>query len=301
MMIRSWGFLMIAAVLLLCVAATGTATARTAAEGGGLAEVRERGVLRHIGIPYANFVTGAGDGFSVELAKGFADYLGVDYSFVPATWGSVISDLVGRKVRLADGEVIEGQRVPVKGDIIATGFTVLPWRKEVVAYSDPTFITQVWLIADSALPVKPIVPTGNLSRDIALTKEKVAGLSVLGVRNTCVDPALYGLASHGAEIVHFHGNLNELAPAVLGGKADATILDVPDSLVALQKWPGDIKILGPISEPQHMACAFRKGSTELLRAFNRYLQEVRKERRYAELVERYYPTVLEYFPEFFAR
>ena len=39
--------------------------------GGALAddlrEIRERGVLRHLGVPYANFVTGSGDGLDVEI------------------------------------------------------------------------------------------------------------------------------------------------------------------------------------------------------------------------------------------
>lgn len=32
-----------------------------------LKEIQARGEMRHLGIPYANFVTGAGDGFDVEL------------------------------------------------------------------------------------------------------------------------------------------------------------------------------------------------------------------------------------------
>jgi hypothetical protein len=33
----------------------------TIASGADLKEVKERGVLRHLGIPYANFITGSGD------------------------------------------------------------------------------------------------------------------------------------------------------------------------------------------------------------------------------------------------
>jgi len=42
-----------------------------------LPEIRARGELRHLGIRYANFVTGSGDGFDVELVRGFAEHLGV--------------------------------------------------------------------------------------------------------------------------------------------------------------------------------------------------------------------------------
>ena len=39
--------------------------------GADLQEIRSRGELRHLGIRYANFVTGSGEGFDVELVQGF--------------------------------------------------------------------------------------------------------------------------------------------------------------------------------------------------------------------------------------
>ena len=48
-----------------------------------LADIKARGELRHLGINYANFVTGAGDGFDVELVQGFAKHIGVKYKLVP--------------------------------------------------------------------------------------------------------------------------------------------------------------------------------------------------------------------------
>lgn len=41
-------------------------------------------------------------------------------------------------VRNGNETTLEGT-LPVKGDIIANGFTVLPWRQSVVLYSEPTF------------------------------------------------------------------------------------------------------------------------------------------------------------------
>ena len=47
------------------------------AQAGDLADLKARGELRHLGVVYANFVTGAGDGLDVELVQGFARSLGV--------------------------------------------------------------------------------------------------------------------------------------------------------------------------------------------------------------------------------
>ena len=64
-----------------------------------LQDIRARGVLRHLGVPYANFVTGSGDGMDVEIVQLFARHLGVRYEFVPSTWDDVIGDLTGKQIR----------------------------------------------------------------------------------------------------------------------------------------------------------------------------------------------------------
>ncbi len=38
-----------------------------------LDEIKKSGVLRHLGVPYANFVTGSGDGMDVELVSDIQD------------------------------------------------------------------------------------------------------------------------------------------------------------------------------------------------------------------------------------
>ncbi|MEY2689023.1 MAG: hypothetical protein RL375_3221, partial [Pseudomonadota bacterium] len=62
-------------LLVLCA----TALAASAAD---LKDIRERGVLRHLGIRYANFVTASDTGLDVEIVKGFAAHLGVRYELV---------------------------------------------------------------------------------------------------------------------------------------------------------------------------------------------------------------------------
>ncbi|MDP2968552.1 MAG: ABC transporter substrate-binding protein, partial [Deltaproteobacteria bacterium] len=58
--------------------------------GSDLAEVKAKGLLRHLGVPYANFVTGSGDGMDVGLVKLFAQHLGVKYEYVETSWGNLI-------------------------------------------------------------------------------------------------------------------------------------------------------------------------------------------------------------------
>ena len=266
---------------------------------GDLAEVKEKGVLRHLGIPYANFVTGSGDGLDVELMKMFAEHLGVRYEFVPTSWETIIGDLTGKKVKVKGDDLEIVGDAPVKGDVIANGFTVLPWREKIVDFSTPTFPTQVWLMARADSPLKPIKPSGNTDKDIEAVRALLKGHTILGKTGTCLDPALYNLESVQAKPILFPGSLNDLAPALIKGESSVTLLDVPDSLVALEKWPGQVIVIGPLSHMQDMGCAFAKSSPELRKAFNEFFAQCLKDGTYRKLIDKYYSSVLMYYPEFF--
>jgi len=268
-----------------------------------LPEIKARGELRHLGIRYANFVTGAGDGFDVELAQGFAKHIGVKYRLVYTDFYSVMRDLLGKNVvRKGDEVTLEGD-FPIKGDIIATGFTMLPWREKVLLYSEPTFPSQVLLIARADSPRKPIKGSDNLARDIKETKALIGKQSLLVMEKTCLDPANYGLKGTGLELKTYtkSSNINEMVPALLNLDADLSLLDVPDVILDLQKWAGKFKVLGPISEEQKLAAAFPKDAPLLRDAFNVYLRKIKADGSYDKLVNKYYPGIRRYFPEFFAK
>jgi len=267
-----------------------------------LADIKARGELRHLGINYANFVTGAGDGFDVELVQGFAKHIGVKYKLVPTDFVSVIRDLLGKDVvRQGDQVNLQGD-FPVKGDMIATGFTVLPWREKVLLYSAPTFPSQVLLVARADSPDKPIKGSADLDADIVETKAMIGSKSVLVMEKTCLDPANYGLKGKGIDLRMYtkSANLNEMVPALIKGDADFSLLDVPDAILDLQRWAGKIKVIGPISGHQELAAAFPKNSPELRKAFDEYLVRLKADGSYDKLVDKYYPGIRRYFPDFFA-
>ncbi len=271
------------------------------AHGRSVGEVKKAGVLRHLGIPYANFVTGAGDGMDVELIQRFAAHLGVKYEYVRTDWESIFGDLTGRSVTVKGTDAVIGDSVPVRGDIAANGITTLPWREQVVDFSIPTFPNQVWLMARGDSSVTPIKPTGDINKDIAAVRGVLASKSVLSKLGTCLDHSLYNIKETGAEVRMFTGGLNEMAPALLNKDADFSLLDVPDALVALGKWPGQLKVIGPLSPQQQMGVAFAKDSTELREAFNQFLRECIKDGSFMRLVHKYYPYVLDYYPDFFGK
>ncbi|WP_300437401.1 transporter substrate-binding domain-containing protein [Zoogloea sp.] len=265
-----------------------------------LQDIRTRGVLRHLGVPYANFVTGSGDGMDVEIVQLFARHLGVRYEFVPSTWGDVIGDLTGKEVRFKPTYREVGTR-PVRGDIIANGLTILPPRKKIIDYSDPTFPSAVWLLARPEAGVRPIKPSGNREQDIKTTKAMLKLGTTFVMDNSCLDPTLYDLEGKGYKLKRFTGstNLNDIVPALLKHESDMTLLDVPDVMVAMERWSGQVMVIGPISEEQRMAAAFRKDSPELRKAFNTFLAQIKQDGTYMKLVKKYFRAAPRYLPEFF--
>lgn len=274
-----------------------------------LDEIKADGVLRHIGVPYANFVSQykQGDetiesGLDVELMRGFAEHLGVRYEYVKANWENVFTLLNGESARYDNGQVIIGQhKQAIAGDVIANGATILEWRKQVVDFSDEYFPSAVWLIARSDSMLSPIIPGSSINKDIVQVKALIKGVDVLAMKHSCLDPELYNLDETGANIILpiKARKLNEMVPAILNNDAETTLLDVPDTLIALQRWPGEIKVIGPISEEQRMAVAFRKNSPALRNAFNLYLRQLKKEGTYNQLVKKYYPSVFHFYDDFF--
>ncbi|NEV64671.1 transporter substrate-binding domain-containing protein [Thiorhodococcus minor] len=281
--------------LLCCLLVSIGASARD------LPEIRADGVLRHLGIPYANFVTGAGGGLDLEVIEGFAQFLGLEYAFVPSTWATVFGDLTGRNAARSDDGVAWLGEAQVRGDLIASGMTMLDWRRQVVDFGIPTFPTGVWLVARADSTMSPIRPTGRLQSDIQQVRTLLPGRTLLAVPNTCLDPQLYRMSATGADIrlQPPERKLNELVPAILNADAEATMLDVPDALIALERWPGRIKVIGPISGRQFMAPAFPKDAPRLREAFNAYFADLKLSGRYREMVREYYPAVFRYYGDFF--
>ncbi|WP_239061076.1 transporter substrate-binding domain-containing protein [Desulfovibrio sp. JC022] len=255
--------------------------------------------MRHLGIPYANFVTAQQSGLDVELMQRFARHLGVGYEFVPSNWARVFGDLTGSHVYPVGDDVKLLGRAEIRGDVIATGLTILKWRKKIVDYSTPTFPTQILCLARKDFPMSPIKRGGNIDEAIQKVKAAIKGHLVMGKEKTCLDPALYGFKHTTSDVLNFPGEVNDLAPALLKGLADVSLIDVPDALVALDMWGDSLKVIGPVSEEQRMGVAFRKGSSDLLGEFNIFFAGLKNSGEYREMVLKYYPGVFEYYGDFF--
>lgn len=270
--------------------------------------IKQQGVLRHIGVPYANFVSyiqkdnfQSLSGLDVDLVKGFAASLGVEYQFVPAKWNNAIGKLTGQHAQFKNNQTIFGDACAIEGDIIANGVTILDWRTKLADFSNDYFPSAVWLVARSDSTLQPINPSSSINKDINTVKKLIKGKDVLAMEHSCLDPNLYDLYDTGANVIlpHTEQKLSEMVPAIMNKDAESTLLDVADTLIALEKWPGEIKVIGPVSQEQRMGAVFRKDSPELRKAFNQYLDDIKKDGSYLKLVEKHYPSVSYFYSAYF--
>jgi ABC-type amino acid transport substrate-binding protein len=292
----------VASLWLAGALAAGSGPGPRAPEDADLEAIRRRGVLRHLGIPYAHFVTGPGEGLDADLVRAFAASLGVRYEFVETTWSAALGDLVGRRVSPGRPDPRDAPVTVVRGDVLAAGVTVLPWRTRSVLFSAPTFPTQVWIVALSGSPVAPIAATGDVLRDVREARRALVGKRVLGVPGTCIDPALHDVAGAGGRPVLLQTQrLDEVAPALLRGEGDLALLDVADADLAFERWPGLLKVIGPVTPVQDMAAAFRRDSPGLRKAFDEFLAAIRADGTYERLVARHFPHAAALYPDRFPR
>jgi len=176
---------------------------------------------------------------------------------------------------------------------------VIPWREQVVDFSEPTFPTQIWLISRKDSSLRPVAVDRVGDRQIRDVKLQISnGYSIIGKKGTCLDPELYGITEN---VIMFNGPVSGIANAVARGEGDAAILDVPDTLIELRNPSSVIRVIGPVSEKQVMAVAFAKSSDGLRRKFNEYLGEIKKSGSYRTIVKKYYPSIMFYFPEYFKK
>ena len=186
-------------------------------------------------------------GFEYDLAAEFASYLNVDLEVVTPGWLEMFEML--------DHGV---------GDFIAAGVTVVPSREKRVDFSDPYLtVRQEVIVHHDNYNIKSIEDLNGKTVHVRAGtsyKERLAELLGKGVE---------------MELVLVPDVLtDELIRKVADAEIDITVVDSNIALLNRIYHP-DIRIAFPISEPQSLAWAVRKGNRELLEAINGFLTRIR--------------------------
>ena len=203
-------------------------------------------------------------GFEYELAKLFADYLGVALEVnIAEKWDSMIS-------ALKDGT----------GSFIAANMAITPKRQKEAAFSDGYMSTQKYVI----------VRRNNT--DIKRAAD-LAGKTVHVRRGTSYHERLKALRRDGIDIkIKLYDNIPtaELIQQVAEGTIEVTIADRNIALLNRRYYP-QIALALAISSKKDLGWAVKPGETRLLNKINLFFNKIKGNGKLTEIYNKYYTDI----------
>lgn len=202
-------------------------------------------------------------GFEYELAKGFADFLGVELEVITPAWNQMIDDLENGK-----------------GDFIAAGMTITPSRQERIVFSEPYMNIKQHAITRSGK--KGLNSIEDLSGKIVYVRD-----------GTSYQERLLELQKEGIDLYL------ELIPDVPTEEFIRQVVDeeilltIADSNIALlnRRYYPDLRIAFPIAGEESLGWAVRKGDENVAEKINEFFKFIRKNGSYQEIYDFYYNNI----------
>ncbi|MCP3951608.1 MAG: membrane-bound lytic murein transglycosylase MltF [Desulfobacterales bacterium] len=203
-------------------------------------------------------------GFEYDLAKAFADHLGVRLEIkVAQKWEGMIPDI-------QTGEA----------DMIAADLTITAKRLRQVAFSDGYLTTRQQIITNRYHP--------KIRSPIDL-----AGQTVHVRRGTSYQERLEEMQQAGIDVtirLHVDMPTEELIRQVAEGDIGITIADEHIAQLNRRYYPG-ARIVSPLSENQSIGWAVHKKAGKLRRRINHFLKTIATSGKYAEIYDRYFSNL----------
>jgi ABC-type amino acid transport substrate-binding protein len=244
----------VAAALLLAAAAS--------AWPADLAEIKQRGSLRVLGVldtrepEFFSLKSEASPGFDVEILLGFAKAQKVELKVVPATgWAGLVAALIENK-----------------GDVIAGRFGATPRRRQAIEFTQEVFPTRTVVVTRK--------PHAGVQSVEDLKAERIGTIA-----GTSMYEALLAAGLPPAKVDSTLSS-GELSDALRSGKVTAAAWWLEGAMLAQRRDP-DLN-LGPALGPlESLAYGVRKEDQALLAALNQHLQVVRSSGTWNRLTVKY--------------
>jgi len=202
-------------------------------------------------------------GFEYDLAREFAEYLGVELRVRTPEWRQIFREL------------LKGE-----GDLIAANLTITPKRKEIVDFSDGYLSVQQHVI---------------VHKDQAgLEKlEDLDGKTVTVRRATPYEERLRQLRSNGMDIkIRLFDEIptEEFIRMVAGKEILITVANSHVAMLNRRYYP-ETRMAFPIEEPQTIGWAVKKGQNSLRKAINSFFNHSMRTGKFAKIHDQYYGNV----------
>jgi len=203
-------------------------------------------------------------GFEYDLAKAFADYLGVGLKInVADNWESMIPDLLDEK-----------------SDLIAAGLTNTAKRRSRVAFSDGYMSVRQQIIVHRNH--KGITRPADLS-----------GKTIHIRKGTSYQDRLIELRRRGIDLaIQLYEDLPTEEFIRLVGRKEIDITIANDNIALLNRryYPQAV-VAGPLSDEEYLGWAVHPKSTKLLEKINSFFNSIRENGTFEKIYARYYANL----------
>jgi membrane-bound lytic murein transglycosylase F len=209
-------------------------------------------------------------GFTYELLKSFADYMGLDL------------EIVSENNLDYSFEMLNAGKV----DLLAVGLAVNSVTKEELAFTDPVFETRQVLVQRRP-PDWRSMTADQLEKSVIRNQTDLAGKIVYVQSGSPYTQRLRNLGNE-IGIVEVPYESEELISLVAGGEIDYTVCDENVGVVNSSYFPF-LDVSTPVSFSQNLAWGVRKqNSEELLNELNIWISSFRSTVSYANLYAKYF-------------
>lgn len=203
-------------------------------------------------------------GFEYDLAKAFADFLGVRLKVTVANrWDGMIADVLARK-----------------GDFIAASMTITQARQDRVAFSA------------GYQTIQPHIIVHRNQRHLK-SAEDLGGKTIHVSRGTSYHEHLEVLRAADLDVrLVLHDNIEttELIRQVAQEKISATVADNLIALLSRRYYP-QITIAGPISEEEKLGWAVHPDAHRLKKEINLFFATIKKNGRFEQIFNHYFTGI----------
>lgn len=198
-------------------------------------------------------------GFDIDLMKEIAKAEGFNVKFINTLWGVIFES------------VKNGDR-----DIIMSGITITPQRKEVVDFSHPYFAAHQLIMTQKNVKVKGL--------------EDLKGKNVAVVANSAGDIAVSKVFGKASPRIKRFDNTPLVLEELSAGGVDAAVGDVGVfAYYALQNPEKDFNMArDPQFDDQYFGIAVRKGNTKVLNQINSGLKKVIESGAYVKVYQKWF-------------
>ena len=206
-------------------------------------------------------------GFEYELAKAFADYLGVTLKVkIIEDWEKMIPELMNGS-----------------GTFIAAGIAITPARQKLVAFSNGYMEIQQYVIC-------------RRNGDKIKKPEDLSGRTVHVRAATSYQERLEELRRQGIDVtIKLHNDLptEELIRYVDSGKIEFTVADSNVALLNRRHYPG-ATMAGAISEKLQLGWVVHPEAVQLKAKINSFFKLIKKSGKFDEIHKKYYGDVADF-------